>query len=111
MRVAEEGNPMDTKTTKVIVLSERTRFGGETGAGIMRSRCAFTPRDMSADWPDAFTYAIVMGWDDSEGESAITGIAEKFEWDAALIEFVRDAHERFKQLADRHNSIPTTDPK
>lgn len=88
---------------RVVMLSERTRFGGETGAGVMRNRCAFTSRDMAADWPDAFTYAIVFGWgdDDATEDDATAEVAEKFGWDDELIAFLQDAHERFKKLPDR----------
>lgn len=79
-----------------VVLNERTRFGGETGAGILRNRCAFTPRDMGADWPEAFTYAVVAGWDE-----AMDDMAARWDWDPALVEFLRDAHRRFEQLPDR----------
>ena len=57
-------------TVRAFILSEGSRFGGETGAGLMRNRCAFTPRDMAADWPDAFTYAIVSGWGEAMEEVA-----------------------------------------
>ena len=83
-------------TVRAFILSEGSRFGGETGAGLMRNRCAFTPRDMAADWPDAFTYAIVSGW----GE-AMEEVAEAQEWDAELVAFLRDAHSRFDALPDR----------
>lgn len=85
------------------MLNESTRFGNMTGAGVMRNRCAFTSRDMGADWPDAFTYAIVLGWHDEDRpeDDATAEIAEKFEWDADMISFLRDAHERFKLLADK----------
>lgn len=83
-------------TVRALMLSEGSRFGGETGAGLMRNRCAFTPRDMAADWPEAFTYAIVMGWDEALG-----GVAEAQEWDAELVAFLRDAHSRFVTLPDR----------
>lgn len=88
---------------RVAVLSDRTRFGGETGAGLMRNRCAFTSRDMGADWPEAFTYAVVFGWhDEDDPESdASAEIAAKFDWDDELVAFLRDAHERFKKLSDK----------
>lgn len=79
-----------------VVLSDRTEFGGETGAGLMRNRCAFTSRDMTADWAEAFTYAIVFGWDDASGE-----LANKFRWDDELLRFLADAHKRFAALPDR----------
>jgi hypothetical protein len=82
------------------ILSEHTRSGGETGAGIMRNRCAFTPRDMGADWPEAFTYAVVAGWDD-----ALEHMAARWEWDPALVEFLQDAHRRFRQLPDRTDEV------
>lgn len=89
-----------------IILSENTRFGGETGAGLMRNRCAFTARDMAADWAESFTYAIVLGWhsedDPEDGYDALGDQAAKWGWDDALVTFLIDAHQRFKQLADRH---------
>ncbi|WP_062516502.1 hypothetical protein [Demequina gelatinilytica] len=108
---------------RAIMMTERTRFGDETAAGVMANRCAFTSRDMGADWPEAFTYAIVMGWgnDDDECESgecevafedckdpAHRGMAErevaaKFGWDETLIAFLRDAHDRFKALPQTAN--------
>lgn len=86
-----------------IILSERSRFGHETGAGILRNRCAFTSRDMGNDWPEAFTYAIVMGWDDPDvhEEGAMQEMARRYDWDDELIAFLRDAHERFEALSDR----------
>lgn len=86
-----------------IVLSERTRSGDQTGAGILRNQCAFTSRDMGAGWPEAFTYAIVFGWDDEDGvdESAYPELVERFGYDDDLIAFLRDAHERFKALPDK----------
>lgn len=87
-----------------LMLSERTRFGGETAAGIMRNRCAFTCRDMGADWPEAFAYAVVLGWDSEDPddpEGAMLEQAARWGWDAELIAFLRDAHERFTALADR----------
>lgn len=75
----------------------------ESGAERMRDRCAFTSRDMAADWPEAFTYAIVLGWDadtrDGEDEDAMDEVAERYGWDAALVEFLRDAHRRFEALS------------
>lgn len=92
-----------------VVLTEDTRYGNETGAGIMRNRCAHTPRDMGADWPEAFTYAIVLGWhdepddivDEDGPDAALRSIAARFDWDDELVAFLLDAHLRFKQLADR----------
>ena len=80
----------------IVILNEDTRSGGESGAGIMRNRCAFTPRDMGADWPEAFTYAVVFGWDDATEEMAV-----RWGWDSALLDFLRDAHRRFQALPDR----------
>jgi hypothetical protein len=94
----------DDVKCRAIMLNERTRSGGETGAGIMRNRCAFTSRDMAADWPEAFTYAVVLGWDD-----AMDSMAAKFEWDDAMVEFLRDAHRRFAVLADALVTDPTPD--
>jgi len=95
---------------QVIVLNDRTRFGKETGAGLMRNRCAFTSRDMGYDWLEAFTYAIVMGWDDGteypEDGDAMAEVSEKFEWDADLITFLKDAHQRFKQLPGKREGAP-----
>lgn len=82
--------------THFVILNEQTRNGDETGAGIMRNRCAFTPRDMGADWPEAFTYAVVLGWDDAMAE-----MAARWDWDEAMVEFLRDAHRRFQHLPDR----------
>ena len=75
-------------------MGEEVRFPGDTGAGLMRNRCAFTSRDMTADWADAFTYAVVAGLSD---EDAVAG-AEDFGWDDAVIAFLRQAHDRFKAL-------------
>jgi hypothetical protein len=92
-----------------IILNENTRFGLETGAGLMRNRCAFTSRDMAADWPDAFTYAVVLGWDDDPDADpedrcdAMSAIAERWGWDDEMVAFLRDAHERFARLADKRN--------
>lgn len=74
-----------------------------SGARLMRDRCAFTSRDMAADWPDAFTYAVVLGWsgEDDEDEDALPEVAERHGWDAAMVAFLRDAHERFRRLSDR----------
>lgn len=96
---------MSQPEPRIVVLTERTMFGGETGAGAMRNRCAFTCRDMGADWPDAFTYAIVYGWGGDSDEPNDAGAwdqqAAKWGWDAELVEFLRDAHSRFDRLADR----------
>lgn len=88
---------------RVVILNEQTRSGGESGAGIMRNRCAFTPRDMGADWPEAFTYAVVSGWDDPDvhEDDAMDEMAARWDWDPALVEFLRDAHRRFLALPDR----------
>lgn len=92
---------------EVVILNERTRFGGESGAGLLRNRCAFTPRDMGADWPDAFTFAVVFGWDgDQDDESAMDEMAARWGWDEAMVEFLRDAHRRFAALPDR---LPPTE--
>lgn len=100
----------------ILILTERTQFGGETGAGIMRNRCAFTSRDMALDWPEAFTYAIVLGWhDDNPEDDATADVAEKFGWDADLVAFLRECHEKFKEIAYRttpaHIPESTTDTK
>jgi hypothetical protein len=87
---------------KIVILSETTRMGVETGAGIMRNRCAFTSRDMAADWPEAFTYAIVSGWSTYPENDAMPELAAKYEWDDEMVAFLVDAHERFAQLADKH---------
>lgn len=94
-----------------LFLNENTRFGGETGAALMRNRCAFTTRDMSEDWASAFTYAIVFGWDSDEPQDiaedpdfpggAMREQADRWGWDHELISFLRDTHERFAALADR----------
>lgn len=71
----------------------------ESGAHLMRNRCAFTSRDMTANAFDAFVFAIVLGWDgDDVTESAMAEVAEKHGWDAELVAFLRDAHQRFSQL-------------
>ncbi|WP_336790416.1 hypothetical protein [Gordonia malaquae] len=62
-------------------------------AELMRNRCAFTSRDMAEDWGDAFTYAIVFGWDDAWNE-----VANQQGWDKSLVKFLRDAHRRFADL-------------
>ena len=77
-------------------------MGGQlSGAELLRNRCAFTSRDMAADWPEAFTYAVVLGWDADaleDEDGAMDEIAAKFGWDNAMVEFLRDAHARFKAL-------------
>lgn len=88
--------------TTHLILNDRTRFGDETGAGLMRNRCAFTSKDMGAEWDAAFTYAIVYGWHDDDPEcDATSEVAERFGWDEDLVAFLRDAHERFAKLADK----------
>jgi hypothetical protein len=84
---------------------QREQLAVETGAGILRNRCAFTSRDMGADWPEAFTYAVVSGWDASDdGEAgAMDEMAARWSWDEPLVEFLRDAHRRFQALADRRS--------
>ena len=84
-----------SEATSVIVLNETSFTAGKSGAGVMRNRCAFTSRDMGADWPEAFTYAVVFGWDDAMDE-----VAAEFGWDAPLVAFLVDAHERFKAVPD-----------
>ncbi len=86
-----------------VILSEDARRGDETGAGLMKNRCAFTSKDMAATFGDAFTYAIVCGWDDEDGTdaSAMREVAEEYGWDEPLIAFLRDAHARFCELATR----------
>ena len=94
---------------KHVMLNEHTRFGAESGAGLMRNRCAFTSKDMGAEFGDAFTYAIVSGWggeDDPDDINAWPEQAAKWGWDAELVEFLRDAHLRFTQLADRSEAQP-----
>ena len=90
---------------RAVILTESSAFGDETGAGIMRNRCAFTSRDMASDWPEAFAYAIVSGWDDDTDEpeesDAMSELAGKFDWDAEMVTFLRDAHQRFAELADK----------
>lgn len=88
-------------TSRVVILSETTRFGAETGAGVMRNRCAFTSRDMAEGWADAFTYAITLGWGGDGGTDAWDEVAAEQGWDADLVAFLKDAHERFRALADR----------
>lgn len=93
---------------KRIIMSENSFSEGASGAELMRNRCSFTSRDMAADWPEAFTYAIVKGWynDDEDDEdymsdAAMQECAEKFGWDDTLVEFLKDAHERFKKLPSK----------
>ena len=62
------------------------RRGQPTAAKTMRDRCGFTSRDMGASWSDAFTYAVIFGWD------------------AELIAFLRDAHDRFRTLPDYNST-------
>jgi len=79
----------------------RTDVPDVTGAGRLRNHCAFTSRDMGADWTEAFTYAVVFGWDaeDSDGEDgAMDEMAARWGWDETLVEFLRDAHRRFQAL-------------
>lgn len=74
-----------------------------SGAELMRNRCAFTSRDMGAEWADAFAYAVVLGWDDEDdpdNDGAMREVAERHGWDPALMAFLRDAHERFRALED-----------
>ena len=81
----------------VVILSEESRWHStESGASIMRNRCAFTSSDMAADWHRAFTYAVVFGW-----KGAWREVAERYEWDDELVAFLKDAHRRFKKLADK----------
>lgn len=87
---------------RVVVLSDSTRLGGETGAGLMRNRCAFTSRDMAEDWTDAFTYAVVFGW----RKKAMKQMAARYGWDDELIAFLRDVRKRFKRLADNNTVYP-----
>lgn len=86
-----------------IILSENTRFGGETGAGLMVNRCAFTAKDMGEEFDSAFTYAIVYGWGPDEPGDADCWpeMAERFGWDEPLLAFLKDAHERFAALPQR----------
>lgn len=92
---------------RMIILNDRTRFGGETGAGLMANRCAFTSKDMAEEWDAAFTYAIVFGWDDPTDEEDDGGTlreqAEKWGWDEPLVAFLRDAHQRFAALPQRED--------
>lgn len=86
------------------ILSDHDRFPEEPGATLIRNQCAFTSRDMSMHWADAFTYGIVLGWDaaadDPEPEDAMSEIAAAHGWDEQMIAFVRDAHERFLALRE-----------
>jgi hypothetical protein len=72
-----------------------------SGAEKMRNRCAFTSRDMGADWPEAFTYAVVLGWgpDSPDDEDATTEIADRFGWDAELVAFLQETHRQFAALS------------
>jgi hypothetical protein len=97
--------------TRYIILNDRTRFGGETGAGLMRNRCSFTSKDMAEEWDAAFAYAIINGWDPDEDDpedsgDPMTAMAKRWDWDEPLVAFLRDAHERFMALPDRHEGEP-----
>lgn len=114
-QTSEPNSEPTPETTRHLILTENARFGEETGAGIMRNRCAFTSRDMSADWPEAFTYAIVTGWDldpedllAGEEDGAMDDMAAKFNWDNELVAFLRETHERFKALADKRTTPSET---
>jgi hypothetical protein len=81
----------------------------ETSAEMMRDRCAFTSQDMSEGWANAFTYAIVLGWDadpddDPDDAGVMDLIAARFGWDERMVEFLRDAHRRFSELPDRNGT-------
>lgn len=67
-----------------------------SGAGVLRNQCAFTARDMSTGWSDAFTYAIVCGWGDAWDE-----VAEAHGWDPQLVEFLKQVHNEFAKLPDK----------
>lgn len=86
-----------------VLLNEETRFGGESSAGIMRNRCAFTSKDMSREWADAFTFSIVFGWSDEDfpEDDAWGEISTYHGWDAEMVAFLKDAHERFLALPDK----------
>ena len=90
---------------RYVILNERTRFGGETGADLMRNRCSFTSKDMAEEWDAAFAYAIILGWDADEDEPEEDGcmeaMAERWGWDAEMVAFLRDTHERFAALSSR----------
>jgi hypothetical protein len=102
--VLQQEEAVSEGTNRIVLLNENTRFGSESGAGLMRNRCAFTSKDMGDEFGDAFTYAIVMGWDgdpDEPGdEGAWTEQAGKWGWDEALVAFLRETHERFTALSD-----------
>lgn len=100
-RTGATNREVEASGKRVLVLTENTRMGGETGAGIMCNRCTFTSRDMAHDWPEAFTYAVVCGWGDGDEDDAWYDVAEKFGWDAELVAFLRETHRRFEELADR----------
>lgn len=88
--------------TRYLLLNEHTQFGYETGAGLMRNRCAFTSKDMAAEFDSAFTYAIVWGWDaDEAAEDAMAEVAAHWGWDTELVAFLREAHQMFQQLSDK----------
>ena len=95
--------------SEYIVLNEESFSDETTGAGRLRNACAFTSRDMGADWPEAFTWAIVFGWGDEDypDEDATSEIAEKFGWDDQLVAFLEDAHKRFLALPDKQPSEPS----
>ncbi|MFS0885317.1 hypothetical protein [Aeromicrobium sp. 179-A 4D2 NHS] len=75
------------------------------GAELMANRCAHTSKDMSVDWADAFTYAIVFGWggdpEDPSDRGAWETLAAKHGWDTELTEFLIDTHHRFNLLRAR----------
>lgn len=89
---------------RVLILNEDSHNGDETGAGLMRNRCAFTSRDMAYDWPEAFTHAVVLGWGDGDEDDAWDSIAEKFGWDNEMVAFLRETHRRFAELADKRGT-------
>jgi len=90
---------------RVLILTEDTHQGDETGAGRMRNRCAFTSRDMGADWPEAFTYAVVLGWDaEDDEEDPMPEMAARWGWDDEMVAFLRETHQRFQQLVDRRTA-------
>ena len=80
--------------TRAAVLHEESHAPLSSGADMMRNRCAFTSRDMAAEWPEAFTYAVVFGWEEATKE-----VAARFGWDTELLDFLADAHERFEALS------------
>lgn len=103
-RVAERHPDGATLAQREAIARSDALTSSMTGAGIMRDRCAFTSQDMGEGWAQAFTYAVVLGWDadpdDPEDAGVMEQLAAKFGWDDRMVEFLRDAHRRFEELPD-----------